>query len=541
MNKLTNEAFLRLTRRAESRDRAKLVETFVDAAPLITLLSTRDHQVIYGRRGTGKTHALLFLQDLQKRAGHIAIYLDMRTVGSTGGLYSDSSVSIPERGTRLLSDTLAAIHDGLLEHILEAEDLDLAGLSMPLDRLAESTAQVSILGEIEQESVRGSTTETTATRSGAVSISARGVDVAIRNGTQNLTSSGEHLRSTERGVARHRVHFGGVGQAFSDILQRLAPHRVWILLDEWSVIPVELQPYLADLLRRSLLPHTGITVKIGAIEQRTKLHLPGLQGDYIGIEVGADITADLNLDDFMVFDNDSRRATSFFQEMLFKHYRSVDELDLSQGPLSSTELISTAFTQHNAFEEFTRASEGVPRDAINILVLAAQKALNDSISIPHIRAAAKTWYQRDKEAAVTANPSARALLHWIIDDVIGHRRARAFLLRTDVRHPLIDALFDARVIHLLKKNVSAHDQPGVRYDVYKLDFGCYVDLLTTAKSPVGLLPGDEPDQFVDVPPDDYRAIRRAILDLEKFEEGFGKPGTSQNLRLAYQPDQASQE
>lgn len=162
-------------------------------------------------------------------------------------------------------------------------------------------------------------------------------------------------------------------------------------------------------------------------------------------------------------------------------------------------------------------------------MLAAQKALNDPISIPHVRAAAKTWYQRDKEAAVTANPSARALLHWIIDDVIGHRRARAFLLRTDVRHPLIDALFDARVIHLLKKNVSAHDQPGVRYDVYKLDFGCYVDLLTTAKSPEGLLPTDQPDQFIDVPPDDYRAIRRAILDLNKFESGAAEAASSVQL------------
>ena len=175
------------------------------------------------------------------------------------------------------------------------------------------------------------------------------------------------------------------------------------------------------------------------------------------------------------------------------------------------------FTQWNAFEEFTRAAEGVPRDGINILSTAAQRAYGDAISIPHVRAAAKAWYQRDKEAAVTANDAARSLLHWIIDDVIAHRRARAFLLRSDVRHPLIDSLFDARVLHLLKRNVSAHDQPGVRYDVYKLDYGCYVDLFGTVKSPQGLLGADD-GSFVDVPPDDYRAIRRAILDLEQFEE-----------------------
>jgi hypothetical protein len=325
------------------------------------------------------------------------------------------------------------------------------------------------------------------------------------------------VRSKQSGTARNRVHFGRVGQAFKEVLARISPRRLWILLDEWSVVPLELQPYLADLLRRSLLPHRGLTVKIGAIEQRTRLHISSGGGEYVGIEVGADVTADLNLDDFMVFDNDSTRATNFFQEMIFKHYQSVDGLDLSSGPKTALDLVGKAFTQRNAFEEFVRASEGVSRDAINILVLAAQKALKDPISIPHIRAAAKTWYQRDKEAAVIANNAARSLLHWIIDEVIGHRRSRAFLLRTDVRHPLIDALFDARVLHLLKKSVSAHDQPGVRYDVYKLDFGCYVDLLTTAKAPNGLLPTDNEDDFVDVPPDDYRAIRRAILDLDRFE------------------------
>jgi hypothetical protein len=100
-----------------------------------------------------------------------------------------------------------------------------------------------------------------------------------------------------------------------------------------------------------------------------------------------------------------------------------------------------------------------------------------------LRKSAKTWYQRDKD---TPNPAATKLLHWIIDEVISHRRSRAFLLERSESSPLIDNLFDARVIHLLKRNVSAHDQPGVRYDVYKIDYGCYVDLLLTARSPQGL-------------------------------------------------------
>jgi Cdc6-like AAA superfamily ATPase len=83
---------MRLTRRAEILDRDKLVETFVDAGPLMTLLSSQDHQILYGRRGTGKTHALNFLLEQGRNAGDATVYVDLRQIGSTGGLYNDASI-----------------------------------------------------------------------------------------------------------------------------------------------------------------------------------------------------------------------------------------------------------------------------------------------------------------------------------------------------------------------------------------------------------------------------------------------------------------
>jgi len=186
-----------------------------------------------------------------------------------------------------------------------------------------------------------------------------------------------------------------------------------------------------------------------------------------------------------------------------------------------------AFTQRNAFDELVRAAEGVPRDAINIVRIAAQRALDDPISVEHIRSSARRWYTTDKETAVQSNPDAAALLHWIIDTVIGDRRARAFLLEqgSQANHPLITELYDARVLHVIKRSISSRDRPGVRYDVYALDFGCYVELVTTTKAPEGLFQvngnGGEAGsdgEWVEVPVDDYRSIRRAILDLSLFSE-----------------------
>jgi hypothetical protein len=276
------------------------------------------------------------------------------------------------------------------------------------------------------------------------------------------------------------------------------------------------------MIRRCLLPVPGVTVKIAAIEQRTHFLLPGGHGDYTGIEIGADVAADLNLDDFMVFDHNATRAVEFFRRLIFNHFKTVQpEIDGVPSFANERDFTAQAFTQRTALEEIVRAAEGVPRDAINVLAIAAQKAGSSPIAVLNARSAAKTWYQRDKESAVSANVRAAALLRWIVDEVIAHRRARAFLVASGTRDMLIDSLFDSRVLHLLKRNISAQEQPGMRYDAFKIDYGCYVDLLSTAREPQGMLPlgdgeGCADDGFVDVPPDDYRAIRRAILDLSAF-------------------------
>lgn len=533
---IINNAFMNLSKRAEMNSRSKLVATFVDVGPLFTLLSNKDHQVLYGRRGTGKTHALSFLADSVHQKGDAAVDIDMRNIGSTGGLYADSSIPVAQRATRLLVDTLSAMHDGLYKYFVNSEELDLSRTAPLLDRLAEAITKVNVVGTVEQTSKV--TDGTNLSHTGKIDFT---LDKSGVKGTLSDTEEIKKSQQTEHGlkevgIAAHRVHFGVVGQTLRDMAEIMQLKRVWLLIDEWSSVPLELQPYLADLLRRSICPIPNFTIKIASIEQRSRFQILAEAGDYIGFELGADISADLNLDDFMVFDNNEVRATHFFQELLFKHLKEDDKVTTNLGPHSSEEMIQQAFTQQNIFGEFVRATEGVPRDAINIITLAAQRALERKISMADIRSASMNWFQRDKESPVKSNPQAHKLLHWIIDEVIGMRRARAFLLKTDADSPLIDYLFDARVLHILKKNISTRDQPGVRYDVFKLDYGCYVDLINTAKAPQGLLSlsedkapeglllfGDTEEALtyidtIDVPPDDYRAIRGAILELDKFNE-----------------------
>ena len=119
-----NHAFMQISKRAETNQRSTLLTTFVDVGPLFAILSGRDHQVIYGRRGTGKTHALSYLAEKREADGDAVVFIDLRNIGSTGGLYADHTISIAQRATHLLVDVMAAIHESLLVYFVRlAEEL----------------------------------------------------------------------------------------------------------------------------------------------------------------------------------------------------------------------------------------------------------------------------------------------------------------------------------------------------------------------------------------------------------------------------------
>jgi hypothetical protein len=498
-----NQALMRIPRRAESTDRSTLAMTFVAAGSFSAMLHSTDHQILYGRRGTGKTHALLYLSDLIERTGDVAVYLDLRTIGSAEGMYTDSNLSPTVRGTHLLVDTLEAIHDALLAVAFAGEIGDQDSLLLALDALTEASTAVRVVGEVQRETMVGGMAES------SVGLELTVSPKAAVSATQRQSATAES-RLRRVGIEQHHVVFGPLSRALRDIASALSPARLWLLLDEWSSVPLDLQPLLADLLRRSVLPTAGITVKIAAIERRSRFSQLLLNGDYVGIEVGADAASAVSLDDFMIFENGRNRAQEFFGQLFYNHAGTPLSRMIVQPPPDVDAFLEDTF-RRNAFPELVRAAEGVPRDAINIAALAAQHAHNEPIGLPDVRRAARDWYLRDKQTAINANQPARQMLRLLIDEVVGRRHSRTFLLdQLAARHETIDELYDARLLHVLRRGIADRKTPGMLYDGFAIDYGCYVGLLMDGnlarprdrggwlKSPNG------------VPPDEFSPAREAV-------------------------------
>jgi hypothetical protein len=514
-----NLAFLRIAKRAERQDDSILAKTFVDFGAVTAALSSVDHHIIFVRRGTGKTHLLTVLRKNQEALGVCALQLDMRNLGSAGGIYSDPSLPISQRATRLLVDVLSEIHSQILNQaIAENSKIDLGAIGNDLDEFFESHRTVKVIGSTSIETSASAENSQSAEAKVSASITATSASFAPEFKASGSGKEAISAKKTTSGAEVYRVNFGNIANALRKVVTHLPSKKLWILIDEWSEVPLDLQPMLADLLRRAVLPIKGISVKIAAIEQRSKFLIPDQGVGNIGIELGADIAMAVTLDEYMVFDNDESKAVEFFKSLVFKH--TVAELEENNHPTPRSEaaLISIAFTQSNAFEEIVRACEGVPRDAINILSNAAQRANESTISIGDVRSAAQQWYLGTKDPAVSAHGEAKRLLSWLIDKVIKEKRAKGFLLESNTRDSLIDFLYDERVLHVLRKGISAQNFPGKRYSVYGIDYGCYVDLISTARAPQGVLDlGDaSADYTLTVPHTDFRSIRRCILDLPEF-------------------------
>lgn len=525
----TNELMrlaLGLSKRAESYDASHLANSFVEIGNVPTLLRNNDSAVIFGRRGTGKTHLMSYLSSILKSAGVVVVSIDMRTIGSSSGLYADHGIQLSERATRLLRDTANSIHEGILEAYTEPSSLVFSDDIIPsLDALFDSSNSIAIDGAITREAATQSSTEFANGAQVRLDFLATGPSAAGSISESLKHGQNESEKHSISGKETIRINFGGLTSALDRVVKCLPSKRLWILLDEWSEVPLDLQPYLADMLRRGFIAVRGVTAKIAAIEHRTSLRMVSeASGQSIGIEIGADVAVSVNLDDHMVFENDSASASQFFAQMLFRHMRALAVAEkLVFNDKGADDLIRQMFTQKDSFNEYVRASEGVPRDAINILSKCALRANSEKISMPIVREAARTWYSTFKQNDVLSRPNASALLDWIKREVIGKRKARGFLLDVSSRDPLVDYLFDSRVLHIIKRGISSKDSEdsGRKFNAWVLDYGCYVELFNTASAPRGLFEVEEEvassvTKFVEVPHTDYRSLRRAILDLREF-------------------------
>lgn len=520
-DKRLTHAVARITERSErQKDDEVLRSTYVDTG-VLPHLDNFSHQILYGRRGTGKTHVLKVLgEDFDDVPGCYSIYIDLRVLGSAH-LFSDETRSASDRCVAVFKDLLGEIQARLLDIATDPRG-DGCGIE-EVSNLADAIQAQS--SRIDEKTVKLSSEDKRSSELRAnVSLKADAqAGFAASNGRESKRGAEESYVE----ALTDTLHFSSIYHAIDNALKAMGVEHLIIMIDEWVTLPISLQPLVAEFLKRTFAPNPSTTLKIAALEYRSQFQNRAAGGSPVGFELGADIKANLDLDDYYVYERNRVKVQNVFEELIFQHMRSNLSADVvvELGLTTSSTFRKKLFTEEATFVELVRAGEGVVRDFLGIFQAAFLKAKSSNVAkidLHSVEEAARDWYETDKSTDLSDGQ--HEALRLIIDKVIGRKQSKMFmLLREHADHPMVQSLFDLRLLHLMERGYSDKRNPGLRYNIYAIDYGAYVDLKRTKSEPEGLFEtaeGFDSDLSEDrvVPFQDKRSIRRVILDPMIFDE-----------------------
>lgn len=301
---LFRQAVAGIRRRAEKQtDWEKLEAVFVKS-DLFDRVRSPDSQLVLGRRGTGKTHLIRVFQKEAIGHGELALYVDCTRLGS-----GFTGLSLPP-------DVIARKY---FVSLLNQLGTDLLDEAMRLER-PEPEKQNRIISHL-----------------------CYGLVPSKPDGSDSL------------------FNYRQISDSLSAVLRELNIDRLFLILDEWALIPVQAQPTFAEFIKRGLLSVPSVSLKLLAVNYQCQFSRRD-GDDLVGLERGADIPEVLDIDRYLVFDEKRDYVVRFFAELLYNHLGAELGWPLDEDGDQKVRQVNELFTQSTAFTELVRAAEGNPRD-----------------------------------------------------------------------------------------------------------------------------------------------------------------------------------
>jgi hypothetical protein len=497
--------------------------TFLDlAADNVGLdeLDTPNWQIVFGRRGTGKTHLLRTFAEITNQSFNkkkrLAIYLS-----ASDFVISDSKAG-PSRKTsayfeifldlltaRLLDAVDRLLRDAhfitvLIHNVTRTKDR-LESLALELREIANDGAVISVLGERNEEIniVEKASSDADAHANAKIGLDFKpshadgkfGVDLGAnfakkRNFETTRKEDLKPMRALRADLVRTKL---------VELIDTAKIDCLYILIDEWPQLDptgdASIQPEFANLLRRCLGNARQVSLKIASNRYQTKLSYDHSTRGKVGLELNADIFEAINLDHALLAEKELRE---FYETLIFKRLchcepslkskfgvskNGATTKNLTDVPLAKLRpvngFIEQIFADEQSFIELIKGCEGIPREFIVLFNVASLKNNYDI----H-----KRWTKgqiqviiRDKRVFSRAeeldyNSAAYVLLHKHVRELVLRNRVRVVGFRTgDISvESLIDELLEKRILHEVPKTLvpmAYRDE----VEFYLVDYGYCLD------------------------------------------------------------------
>jgi len=477
---------------------------YLDPKGHIDRLKSKQNQIIFGRRGSGKSLLLKSIKTNSTDKVIISVNLDdFKDISFPDSIIQVLRVVIKQLESNINSSyswwqikkgvELRKIKNSLKKYLRQLENR----LSTP-DSYEEST-----------RSKHGSKI------SGEASSGLNKSSAKIASELSEEIESSKTLRIDKLNILRNEL------TDFKELIQKTSEKLdkdIFLILDDFYFIRKRDQPYFADFFHR-ISKNTRLYLKIASIKHRTSLYTQG--ETYIGMEIkhdGQSLNLDYNFENF-------NSLVTFMKDLLNSINKKVD-VTIDYEKLFS----------ENGFRFLCLASGGVPRDFLSLFIDLGNKIINgqSSISKPLVIETSIENLPNKLEAFNTDSQDEREILEYYLQyiksEIVDNRKWNSFLVSNSevLKYPQINQaikeLVDLRLIHLANSNTSSAPSDGTRYSAYLVD--------------VGLFPNANPRNFKQVEPgqkdeegreDKIRSSPK--INLELFDQHISSLKLQKNLKI----------
>lgn len=422
---------------------------YVDVSGHLERFRSKQHQIVFGRRGSGKSCLFVhFLNDENASNGILPIYIEGDEL---------KRLTYPDLLVRLLLR--------IFESMPSASKTWRKWLRIPNSVQRNIDDLRKVLSQAEEAQVRQTIGRSSERGSGIEKGPAKVHGKSSDSQEKQSEFKEQKLDHLERYLTDYK-------KSLSKALDDSRYESAFILLDDYYLIPRNRQPDVIDYLHR-LLRGTNFYLKIGTVRHRTSIIRNDEQT--IGVELHQDVE-EINLDRTL---EDLEATSEYLGEML-------TALSYTAGVDNPKE---TLFNP-DAFHALVLASGGVPRDFLNIFVEAISAANAEDqdrwLTPTYIwkgasRLSYRTKLNNLKEEASSDSSPLEKVYQDIISFCLREKKKTAFLVSQEQAqklfsvHELILQLMDFKLIHVVEPDTSAASGRKGRFEAYTLDFSLFME------------------------------------------------------------------
>ena len=359
------------------------------------------------------------------------------------------------------------------DHIVELADI--------IDNGSKSTESIT---ESENRSNNQETNATSEINLAASKFEKKSIkDWLTINIGKNKTKKKEIVSTQEKKYV-YRIDIDDIRERIEILLSKMGYDVLYICIDEFTQIdrdiPFTIQPAVAQLIKQLLFNSETIVVKVASVWNEARMQNRQVNGNREGLELGHDIFKSEDLDLDIMFKYDNEKAYDFFKEYLVNTVtlHSDETINEKERDSLGDYIIELLFTQ-GSFKHLICGSQGIPRVFGMLLLKCLSRLSRDKtkISVEIVFDSIISHYNSDvRQSIPTSSPICMA-----VEDYVSQEKQRFFIVSSEDYDKAVN-FFDGLVANGALHQCPSEQLPRKIRNKFKLFLVHYGNYLESFKN-----------------------------------------------------------